>query len=164
MASTYPSAQWSTVKRFEVPCFAASDIVQGAVVRLASSGDWTVQMVQTSQEKPLGIARDYAAAGQPVSVFDYGNIQRPPIGAGASIIRQSYVGVVGTSSVVHPITGILCTYPVLGGVIGNGSPVGWGSTASATWAVGQAYESAALNDQFAFRVEPAILSGFVTSF
>ena len=159
--STYPSGQISTVKRFEIPCFAASDIVQGAPVRLASSGDATVQMCQSSAEKPIGIARDYAIAGDPISVFDDGNIVRTLPGAGGSFNRMSYVGVVGTSSAAHPQSGVTVTYGVLGAV----APVGAtavGASATPIWAVGVAYESAALNDNAAFRIEPRLLSGLVT--
>ena len=160
--STYPSGQAGTIKRFELPCFAASDIWQGAPVCLASSGDWTVQMVTSSTQKPIGIARDFATAGNPISVWDYGNIQRTYPGAGGSFSRQSYVGYVGTSSGVHPISGVTVTYPVLGQVSGTPS-VAIGASTAAVWAVGIAWESAALNDQAAFRIEPALLSGIVNS-
>ena len=160
--STYPSGQQSTVKRFEIPLFAASDIWQGAPVCLASVGDWTVQMVTSAAQKPIGVARDYAVAGNAVSVWDYGNIQRTYPGAGGSFSRQSYVGYVGTSSGVHPQSGVTVTYPVLGQVAGTPS-VAVGASTAAVWAVGVAYESAALNDQAAYRIEPALLSGLTTS-
>lgn len=160
--STYPSGQISVVKRFEIPAFAASDIMVGAPVRLASSGDSTVQMCLTSAEKPLGVARDYAAAGGAISVYDDGNIQRMWLGAGASFSRQSYVGVVGTSTGVHPQSGATITYPVMGQVTGTPS-VAVGASTAAVWAVGVAFESAAAGDQAAFRVEPRLLSGLVTS-
>lgn len=163
--STYPSSQISTVKRFEIPCFAASDIVQGAPVRLASDGDWMVQMCQGPGEKPIGVARDYAIAGNPVSVFDDGNIIRTyegGQGAGASFSRQAYVGVIGTSSMVHPQSGVTVTYPLLGQVNG-GSPLGVGGVGSQIWALGVAYESAAVGDWAAFRVEPRLLSGQVSA-
>lgn len=156
--STYPSTQWSSVKRFDIPCFAASDIVAGAVVRLASQGDWTVQMVAASSERPLGVARDNAAAGTAVAVLDYGNIYRSPIGAGGSFSRQADVGVVGTSQVAHPISGVTVTYPVLGQVTGTPS-VAVGASSAAVWSVGQSFESTAIGDQFAYRVDPRLLSG-----
>jgi hypothetical protein len=160
--STYPSGQIGDVKRHVIPGFGASDIWQGAPVCLASSGDWTFQMVTSAAQKPVGIARDFAAAGQPVSVYDDGNIQRTYPGAGGSFSRQAYVGYVGTSSGVHPVSGVTVTYPVLGQVAGTPS-VAVGASSAAVWAVGVAYESAALNDQAAFRVEPRLLSGLVTS-
>ena len=160
--STYPSGQVTDVKRFEIPCFAASDIWQGAPVCLASCGDWTVEMVTSSAQKPIGIARDFAGAGNPVSIFDDGNIQRTFPGAGGSFSRQAYIGYVGTSSGVHPVSGVTVTYPVLGQVAGTPS-VAVGASTTAVWAVGVAYESAALNDQAAFRIEPRLLSGLVTS-
>lgn len=158
--SVFPSAQVTSVKRGLVPVFAASDIFPGAAVRIASSGDWAVQMVQSSAEKPLGIARDYAAAGDPVAVYDDFNIVRTP--AGASFSRESYLGVVGTSSAVHPISGVTVTYPVLGQVTGTPS-VAVGASVAPVWAVGQAWESAAIGDMAAFRIEPRLLSGLVTS-
>ncbi len=161
MASVNPSTQFGDVNRFEVPCFAASDIVAGAAVRIASSGDWAVQMCQSSAEMPLGTARDFAAAGQPVSVWDIGNIQRTLPGAGASFARESWVGVVGTSSMVHPISGVTVTYGVLGQVTATASAVGGSSTP--VWAIGQAFESAATGDQAAFRINPTILSGVVAN-
>lgn len=160
--STYPSGQIEDVKRFEIPCFAASDIVQGAPVCLASCGDWTVEMVTSSAQKPLGVARDYAIAGNPVAVFDDGNIQRTLPGAGGSFSRQSYVGVVGTSSMVHPQSGQTVTFGVIGQVSGTPS-VAIGASTGAVWALGVAFESAALNDQAAFRIEPRLLSGLVNS-
>jgi hypothetical protein len=160
--STYPSGQISTVKRFEIPCFAASDIWEGAPVCLASCGDWTVEMCLTSANKPLGVARDYAIAGGAVSVFDDGNIQRTYPGAGASFSRQSYVGVVGTSSGIHPQSGVSVTYPVIGQVAGTPS-VAIGASSAPVWALGVAFESAATGDQAAFRVEPRLLSGLVAS-
>lgn len=158
-ASVYPSGQITTVKRFEIPCFAASDIWQGCPVRLASSGDWTVQMCVSSAEKPLGVARDFAAAGDAVSVFDDGNIVRSYPGAGASFAREMYVGVVGTSSGVHPKSGAVVTYGVIGAVVPGGTTLA-GASQTAVWAVGMAFESAALNDQAAYRIEPRVLSGY----
>lgn len=160
--SVYPSGQFGTVKRFEIPGFAASDIWQGAPVCLASCGDWTFQMVTSAAQKPVGVARDFAAAGDAIAIFDDGNIQRTYPGAGGSFSRQAYVGYVGTSSGVHPISKVTVTYPVLGQVAGTPS-VAVGASSAAVWALGVAYESAALNDQAAFRIEPRLLSGLVTS-
>lgn len=157
-ASVYPSVQVQTIHKGVMPAFAASDIVAGTPVRIASSGDWAVQMCQSSAEKPVGVARDYAAAGDPVSVLEDFNILRSP--AGASFSRQSFVGVVGTSSMTHPISAVTVTYPVIGQVSGTPS-VAVGASAAAVWAVGQAWESAAIGDMAAYRVEPRLLSGLV---
>lgn len=162
-ASTYPSTQWATLRRSAIPAFAASDIVMGAPVCIASSGDDAVVMCTSPNQKPIGVARDYAIAGNPVTVYDDGNEVRTNIGgngAGASYSRQSYVGVVGTSSMVHPQSGVTVTFPVLGAVTG-GSPLGVGGVGSQSWAVGVAYESAAVGDYAKFRVEPRLLSGIV---
>lgn len=164
-ASVYPSTQVTELVRGHIPGFAASDIVAGAAVCIASSGDWTFQMCQTSADKPVGIARNSPKAGQPVSVYDDGNIKRTNIlglGAGASFSRQSYLGVIGTSSVTHPKSAVAVTVPVLGQVKGTPS-VGVGASTAAVWAVGVAYESAAAGDFAAFRVEPRLLSGLVLS-
>ena len=114
MASVYPSTQWATVRRNPgLPAFAGSDIVQGAAVCVASSGDNQVIMCTSSAQKPIGVARDYAIAGNPVSVYDYGNEVRTNVGgngAGGSFSRQSYVGIIGTSSMTHPQSGVAVTF------------------------------------------------------
>jgi hypothetical protein len=161
MASTYPSTQWSNeVVRGRLPMFAGSDIMQGAPVTVASSGDWTVIMCTSSAQKPIGIARDYAIAGNAVNVKDMGNVVRDYVagtGAGASFSRQAYLGVIGTSSGVHPQSGVSVTFPVLG-------QVAIGSQGQATvYAVGQAWESAAIGDFAAYRIEPTLLSGLVSA-
>lgn len=163
MASVYPSSQWTTVQRNALPVFAGSDIWWGAPVCIASAGDWQVVMCASSNQKPIGIARDYAAAGKPVDVWDFGNVQRAWSGAGGSLSRQSYVGVVGTSSGVHPITGVTVTYPVIGQVAPAAGATGVGGSGAALYALGVAWESAAAGDQFAFRIEPQLLSGLVNS-
>ncbi len=150
-ASVYPSTQTGAVVRGRLPMFAASDIWEGTIVRVASSGDWAVQMVATTTEQPLGIARDYAAAGQAVTVYDVGNVER--LVAGASFSRQSEIHVTGTSSGVHPISGVTVTYPVVGQVTPGAS------SGAEQWSVGQALESAAINDIVAVRINPRTLSG-----
>lgn len=163
MASVYPSAQWSVLERGKIPLAAASDIVQGAAVCVASAGDWSVIMCTSSAQKPIGVANDYAIAGNPVAVRDDGNIVRTNVGgngAGASFSRQSYLGVVGTSTMVHPQSGVTVTFGYYGTVAANGSAIGGANTS--VWAVGVAYESAATGDFAAFRVEPRLLAGAVT--
>lgn len=150
-ASVYPSAQWGEIERGRLPMFAASDIWANTIVRVASSGDWTVQMVATTTEQPLGIARDFAAAGQAITVYDVGNVQR--VVAGASLSRQSEVHVVGTSSGTHPISGVTVTYPVAGQVTPGAS------SGAEQWSVGQAFESGAISDLVAVRINPRTLSG-----
>lgn len=157
MASVYPSTQWATLRRAAIPAFAGSDIIQGAPVCIASSGDDTVIMCTTSAQKPIGVARDFAIAGNPVTVYDDGNEVRANVGgngAGGSFSRQAFVGVIGTSTVTHPQSGVVVTAPVLGQVVGVGS-----ATGTNLWAVGVSYESAAVGDFSKFRVEPRILSG-----
>ena len=166
MASVYPSTQWTTLLRGAIPGFAGSDIVQGAVVCVASSGDNQFIMATSSAQKPVGIARDYCAAGQAVAVQDYGNIVRSNVGgngAGGSWSREAYLGVVGTSTMTHPQTGIVVTYPVLGQVAPAAGATAVGGSGTALYAVGVAYESAAIGDFAAYRIEPALLSGLVAS-
>ncbi len=160
--STYPSGQQAIVKRHEYGLYAASDIWLGAPVCMASTGDWTVQMCLTSAQKPIGVARDYAAATYEVPIYDFGNVTRTWPGAGGSFSRQSYVGVVGTSSGAHPISGANVTYPVLGQVAGTPS-VAVGASFAPVWAVGVAWESAAVGDYAGYRIEPALLCGLVNS-
>lgn len=164
--SVYPSVQYGeTVVRGHIPGFAASDIVAGAPVCLASSGDWSFKMCASSNDKPVGIARNSPKAGQAVSVLDDFNIVRTNVlgnGAGASFPRQAFLGVVGTSTVTHPQSAVSVTFGVLGQVTGTPS-LAVGASAAATWAVGVAYESAAAGDYAAFRVEPRLLSGQVLS-
>lgn len=164
MASVYPSTQWSNVRRAALPGFAASDIAPGAPVCVASSGDESFIMCTTAQQKPVGVARDWAVAGAAVTVYDFGNTYRTNVGgngAGASFARQAYIGVIGTSTVTHPVSGVVITCPLLGQVLPTGSPVGGGTAASSIWAVGVARESAAVGDFAEYRIEPAVLSGIV---
>jgi len=153
---------WATLRRNVLPGFAASDIAQGAPLCVASGISQGFIMATTAQQKPVGIARDWAIAGAPVAVYDFGNELRANVGGnglGASISNQSWIGVVGTSQVTHPQSGVVITTPLFGPVVGTGSPVGYGNNASATWAVGVAYESGATGDYSLYRVEPQILSG-----
>lgn len=163
-ASVYPSTQWATLRRNSaLPRFAASDVVAGALVCVASSGDDAVIMCTSPNQKPIGVARDYAIAGNPVGVYDYGNEVRTDVGgngAGASFSRQSYVGIVGTSTMTHPQSGVTVTFGLIGPVTG-GSPLGIGGVGSQIWAAGVANESAAVGDFAAYRIEPALLSGIV---
>lgn len=162
--SVYPSTQWATLRRNPaLPRFAASDIVQGALVCVASSGDNAVIMCTAPGQKPLGVARDYAIAGNAVGVYDYGTEYRTNVGgagAGASFSRQAYVGIVGTSTMVHPQSGVTVTFGLIGPVAG-GSPLGVGGVGSQIWAAGVANESAAVGDYANYRIEPALLSGQV---
>jgi hypothetical protein len=168
MAGSNPNAsQWSTLRRSVIPAFAASDIVQGAAVCVASNavhGGWDVMMVSNFSQKPIGVARDYAIAGNPVAVFDDGNIVRANVGGngvGGSVGQFDFVGIVGTSTMVHPQSGVTVTFPLFGTVPHAASPVGYGG--SPVWAVGVSYEAAYPGDFSAFRVEPRTLSGNVSN-
>ena len=166
MASVYPSTQWTTVLRALIPGFSGSDIVQGAPVCIASGGDSQFIMCTSSAQKPVGIARDYSIAGDAVAVLDYGNLVRTNIGgngAGGSWSRESYVGVIGTSTMTHPQSGVVVTYPVIGQVAPVAGATGVGGSTTALYAVGVAYESAAIGDFAEYRIEPALLSGLVNS-
>lgn len=151
MSSVYPSTQITEHLKEGLPMLAASDIAPRTLVRIASSGDWAVQMVATTTEQPLGFTRDWAKAGGPVTVYGVGNIIRVP--AGASFPRQAQIGVVGTSSAVNPLNSVTVTYPVIGQVLPGAS------SGANQWTAGQALESSALNDQVAVYVNPRSLSG-----
>ena len=163
-ASVYPSTGWTTVRRAAIPGFAGSDIAQGAPLCVASSGDSAFIMCTSSAQKPVGVARDYAIAGNPVAVYDFGNQVRTNVGgngAGASFPRQAYIGVTGTSQITHPQSGVVITTPLLGQVVAVPSePVG--ASLTAVWAAGVAFESAAVGDFAEYRIEPALLLGFNT--
>lgn len=166
MASVYPSTQWGSVLRSSIPGFAGSDIVQGAAVCIASGGDSQFIMCTSSAQKPVGVARDYAVAGDAVAVLDYGNEIRTNVGgngAGASFSRESYIGVIGTSTMTHPQSGVTVTYGALGQVAPVSGATGVGGSTTALYALGVAYESAAAGDFAAVRIEPALLSGLVNS-
>jgi hypothetical protein len=166
------SGQISIVKRNAIAGFAASDVFQGAPVKLAqnTTGDqsqWYFQMCQSSADKPVGIAHDNAIAGDALSVFDDMNIVRAMVtpnlyGLGASVTRTNYVGVVGTSTAVHPESGATVTFPLLGQVSSSPS-VAVGASTAPVWAVGAAYENGAVGDRAGYRIEPRLLSGWVNS-
>ena len=166
MAGSTPNAtQWSTLRRAVLPAFAASDIVQGAPVCVASNavgGGLQTIMCTTSAQKPIGVARDYAIAGNPVAIFDDGNMPRANVGGngvGGSIGQFDYLGVVGTSTMVHPQSGVTVTFGVLGKVVPNGGVVG--STGGTLWALGVSYEAGWPGDFTQYRIEPRTLSGLV---
>lgn len=166
MASVYPSTGWATLRRTVFSGFAASDIVQGAPVCVASSADDGFIMCTSSTQKPVGVARDYAIAGNAIAVQDFGNEVRANVagmGVGGSFSRQSYVGVTGTSQAVHPQSGVTVTTPVLGQVTTAVGATAVGGSGVPLWAVGIAYESAATGDFAKYRVEPALLSGITSS-
>jgi hypothetical protein len=162
MTASYTSnaTQWSTLRRAVLPAFAASDIVQGAAVCLASnavSGGLQVIMCTNSLQKPIGVARDYAIAGGPIGVFDDGNMPRANVGGhgvGGSVGQFDYFGVVGTSTMVHPQSGVTVTFGVLGKL--TAGSMGGGTV---QWALGVSYEAAYPGDFSQFRVEPRFISG-----
>lgn len=160
--SSYPSGQISTRRRHTRPAFAASDIWMGAPVKLVNQGDSTVQMCLSPSDKPIGTARDYYAAGGPVAIYDRDNEVRCFPGAGASFTRDQFIGVTGSASGTHPISGVAVTYPTLGPVLASpGQAVG--ASVTSNWAVGTSVESAAVGDQAAFVVDPVLLSGLVST-
>lgn len=161
--SQVQGTNWATVKRSVIPGFAASDIVQGAAVCMASgTGEAGFIMATGTSQKPVGVARDHAIAGNPVAILDFGNEVRTNVGglgAGQSFTSQSFVGIVGTSTVVHPQSGVTVTVGLYGPVTANGSAVG--AAGGTLYAVGVGYEGTAVGDFGLFRVEPTILSGLV---
>jgi hypothetical protein len=160
--STYPSGQISTRHRDVRPGFAASDVWAGAPVKQVSQGDSTFVMCLSPADKPTGVARDYAAAGDAIAIYDLGNEVRCFPGAGASFTRDQFIGVTGSAAGAHPISAANVTYPTLGPVAGTPS-VAVGASAAPTWAIGVSTESAAVGDQAAYVVEPRLLSGLVST-
>lgn len=164
--SVYPSRGWTEVLTVALPYFAASDIISGAPVRVASSGDQAVQMCQSSAEKVIGLAVGNAKAGDGVAVYTQRGTQKRinvgGFGAGASFSRQAYLGVVGTSSLVHPESGVTVTTPVLGAV-NAATGTGVGASGVSLWSVGVALESAAADDYALLEIDPALLSGVMST-
>ena len=150
------STQWAygPPRKPPLPLFAASDIFRGAPVKFveptsaSTSTGLTVQMVGSSNDKPVGIAYNDAAQGEAVAVIDRGDWRR--VYAGGSVQPGNYVGVTAASEANHPVSGVKGKYPVFGKVSG--------ASETATWAVGVALEAANPNENFAFYIDPIQLS------
>lgn len=154
--ATGSSTGWSygPPRKPPLPVFAASDIYAGTLVKFVapvsgsvSSGRF-VQMVGSSNDKPLGVAMGDAVVGEPVAVLDRG--EWPRVVAGGSVQPGEYVGVTAASEAAHPISGVVGKYPVLGAVAGASGTV--------TWAAGTSEEAANPNEKFVFYIDPTQLS------
>lgn len=155
MAGSSTQIAYGPPRKPPLPLFAASDIFRGTLVKLvepssasASTGLF-VQMVGSSNDRPLGLAYQDAAAGEPVAVLDRGE-WGPRVFAGGSIQPGQYVGVVNASEAAHPVSLVKGKYPVLGKVAG--------ASGTATWTAGVALEAANPNETFTFYIDPLQLS------
>ncbi len=161
-------------ERGRVAMFAASDIFAGMPVTLQASAigsvsslqnGFAVRMCASANDQPFGIARDDAAAGAPVAVWDAPNYLRLTVSGSVNAAMQ--VGVINTSSAKHPVSGVTTTYPVLGQVTAaSTSNQGgtWGGSAvpssyNATWAIGQSLEPGNPGQGVVIQINPRLLSG-----
>lgn len=159
-------------ERGRIALFAASDIFAGTPVTIQQTAigsttstdqGFAVRMCASQNDEPLGIARDNAAAGGPVTVWDYGNIVRLVVNGSVNAAFQ--IGVINTSSAVHPISNVSVQYPVLGQVTAASwsnivNAVGASSaTFNAAWSVGQSFEPGNPGQGVPVRINPRLLSG-----
>lgn len=147
------SAQWGEVFRQTAPGFAASDIVAKTLVKLNTStgaGDQSFVPVGSTNDIPLGVSCDDYAQGRAAVVYD-GPGSLIFVIAGASVVQGQTVGMNGTATEVHPISGNTVTYPKCGPVSG--------ASGSVVWAAGTAETEASPGEKFLLRVAPRQLSG-----
>ena len=166
--------------RGRIEAFAASDILAGAAVTWATASITTasistlntspgfqVIMCASSNQEPLGFARDNAVAGKPVAVFDYGNIIRETVQGSVNLGQK--VGVISASPVTHPVSLVSVMTPNIGQVLpASTSNQGgtWGgssvpSSYNATWSIGDAVDIGNPGQGVAIRVNPRLLSGLI---
>lgn len=164
--------------RGRIECFAASDVFAGAAVKWATASITTasistlntspgfqVIMCGSANDEPLGFAREAATAGQPLAVFDYGNIIRETVQGSVNLGQK--VGVISASPAVHPLSGVTSYVPNIGQVTAaSTSNQGgtWGgssvpSSYNATWSIGDALDIGNPGQGVAIRVNPRLLSG-----
>lgn len=142
-------AEWGEVHRQpDLPLHAgATDVIQNAPVKIVAGGVKIVQVVQSSADHPIGIARASAPAGYPVAVRDRSEVVR--VQAGATVAAGAYVGVASVTATAGASGNI--QVPILGEVAK--------ASGSVVWAVGIALEPANPGQIFSFLVEPTQLSG-----
>ena len=154
MAGSSTSISFGSPRKPPLPLFAASDIFVGAPLKFvepvsaSTSTGRFVQMVGSSNDKPIGVAYESVAAGEPVAVLDRG--EWPQGYAGGSIQPGQYTGVVNASEAKHPVSEVTVKYPVLGKVAG--------ASGTATWSIGVALDAANPNERFAYYLDPIQLS------
>jgi hypothetical protein len=166
---------WTHAERGRVSMFAASDILAGMPVTLigasftASSSiqqsGFSVRMCASQNDQPFGIARDAAAAGQPVTVYDAPNYLRLVVNGSVNLGQQVGVTAFGSTAVCPP-SGVTVQFPVLGQVTAAstsnyvayyGNPSA--TTFNAVWAIGQALEPANPGQGAVVQIAPRLLSG-----
>lgn len=154
---------------------AASDIFAGTPVYLqqtaigsvtAWGGAPVVNGCASSADHPIGIAADNAAAGTAVTVYDAPNY--PRLVVSGSVNAAMEIGVINTSSAVHPVSGVVGLYPVLGQVSGASYSniiiygVSSTTTYNAVWSIGQALESGNPGQGVLVSIAPRLLSGLAS--
>lgn len=146
------STQWAEIFRQTVPGFAASDIVAKTLVQVASASDFLFVPVATTNQEPLGFSADDYQQGNAAVVHDgYGAIIQ--VLAGATTLQRQDVGINGTATEIHPISGNVVTYPEVGPVSG--------ASGSVVFRVGVAVTSGIPGEQILVRIAPKQLSGLV---
>lgn len=165
---------WKHAARGAISCIAASDIFAGTPVTLQASAigssslslnaGFAVRMCGSQNDQPLGIAADNAAAGQAVAVLDQPNYPRLVVSGSVNAAMQ--IGVINTSSAVHPLSAVVTTYPVLGQVQAGSTSNQGGLVASAipssynaVWAIGQTFEPGNPGQGVVVQIAPRLLSG-----
>jgi hypothetical protein len=147
------STQWGELFRQSFSGFAASDIVAKTLVKInsaAGAGDLQILPVATTSDEPVGVARDDAAQSYAVTVLD-GPGTLVNVVAGATVSQGQNVGINGTATEIHPVSGNVVTYPLVGPVSG--------ASGSTVYRVGTAVQEANPNEVFLIRVNPKQLSG-----
>lgn len=128
------------IHRSGYPLVAASaGINAGAVVGIASGGDYQAVALATANIRPLGIALATAASlGNALTVLDEGNTV--VVTAAASVGRNAEVGVASTNGAIGPVAG---------------------ASGSVVHSVGQTVSAGAAGEDISVYVNPRQLSGLV---
>jgi hypothetical protein len=161
--------------RGRIEAFAASDVFIGAAVKWATASITTasistlntspgfqVVMCASSNDEPLGFARDNAQAGQPIAILDYGNIVRETVQGSVNLGQK--VGVISASPAVHPLSGVTSYVPNIGQVVAasvSSGQVGSANSFNAVWSVGDALDIGNPGQGVAIRINPRLLSGLI---
>lgn len=119
------------------PAIAGSNVNDHVAVQ-HDVGDTQRQVLPAASKnvEPVGVTLASAVAGNPVTVFDYGNVVK--VTAGASLGAGSEVGVASTNGALGPVAG---------------------ASGSVVWSVGRSETAAAPGEVFSLYVRPRQLSG-----
>lgn len=116
------------------------------------SGPWQVQTIQSVNDIPIGIARASAVSLEGVDVRDIsaGDIVRAV--AAATVAAGNLVGFASNATVAGNEGAVIQVTKL--GPVSKGASLG-----TATWSIGEALESAAIGNTFAYRINPRQLAG-----